>query len=51
MDFPALSLISAGLTLFKASTGIYGAFMSFRSLSASNFRSLDMLNLKAGTRM
>lgn len=41
--------IPPGLTLFKACTGIFGASMSLRSLSASNFRSLDMLNLRAGT--
>lgn len=34
-------------TLFKASTGIFCAFMSLRSRSASYFRSLDMLNLRA----
>lgn len=44
-----VSVIPPGLTLFKACTGIYGASMSLRSLSASNFRSLDMLNLRART--
>ena len=42
-------LIQPQLTLFKACTGIFGASMSLRSLSASNFRSLDILNLKVRT--
>lgn len=42
-------LLALGPTLFKACTGILDAFMSLRSLSASNLRSLDMLNLRAAT--
>ena len=35
-------------TLFKACTGMLGALMSLRSLSASYFRSLETLNLQNG---